>query len=116
MADRVCNKDCLRCPYPDCIYDGLDADDILEQDRRDAELLPGHADREKRRQKYLRYYDAHREEILERNKRWRREHQDYVQAYRETNRERINARQRAYYREQKQKKNARRAATTPGGA
>ena len=36
--DPPCDKDCFHCKHPDCIYDRLDADDYLEQDRTDREV------------------------------------------------------------------------------
>lgn len=38
QQEPVCDKDCLNCKYPDCVYDRLDADDYREQDKRDRYL------------------------------------------------------------------------------
>ena len=34
----ICNMDCLNCPYPDCINDGLSIADIKRQDKEDKEI------------------------------------------------------------------------------
>jgi len=34
----ICNMDCLNCPYPDCINDGLSIADIKRQDREDKDI------------------------------------------------------------------------------
>lgn len=33
-----CDKDCFHCKHPDCIYDRLDAEDYLEQDKMDRDI------------------------------------------------------------------------------
>lgn len=79
-----CNKDCEHCPYPGCVWDGLDYDDYREQDARDRELTQTAAQK-KNAAWCLAYYAAHREVIAAKRR-----------AYREANREKIRAQQRAY--------------------
>lgn len=31
----ICDKDCFRCPYPDCVNDAMDAEDYAEARGRD---------------------------------------------------------------------------------
>lgn len=70
---QVCNKDCLCCPYPDCILDGLDADDYREARARDKELFATPEQR-KIAAKRRAYYEANKDEIAA-----------YQRAYREAN-------------------------------
>ena len=82
----VCNKDCFRCPYPDCVCDALDADDYAEAREREELLRPKTA-RQKALAAYKKaYYEANREQLVAKQK-----------AYREANREEIAAYKKAYY-------------------
>ena len=74
-AGSVCSKDCFHCPYPDCMLDTVDYDDILEQRRRDR-ILTQTPEKAKIAACQKAYRAANREEIAARNK-----------AYREANRE-----------------------------
>ena len=87
--------DCLNCTFDDCIYDGLELEDIVESDNRDlearmfknpqyltimenrkkyehsekAKLRKARYERsEKARLRRKRYYERHRDEILEKRK------------------------------------------------
>lgn len=80
---------CLKCPLPECEYDGIEPSDILESKRRDMQarvfkhgkpLLDAQAkyertdkakirkrryeQSEKGKAKYRRYYERHKDEIL----------------------------------------------------
>lgn len=33
--EALCDKGCFNCKFPDCIYDGLDANDYAETSARD---------------------------------------------------------------------------------
>ena len=74
-AGSVCSKDCFHCPYPDCMLDTVDYDDILEQRRRDR-ILTQTPEKAKIAARNKAYYEANREEIAA-----------YQKAYYEANRE-----------------------------
>ena len=67
---QVCNKDCLRCPYPDCILDGLDADDYREARERDKELFAT-PERRKLAAYQRAYYEANKDEIAAKRRAYR---------------------------------------------
>ena len=90
-AGSVCSKDCFHCPYPDCMLDTVDYDDILEQRRRDR-ILTQTPEKAKIAARKKAYYEANREEIAA-----------YQKAYREANREEIAARNKAYYEANREK-------------
>lgn len=68
----VCDRDCLHCPYPDCVCDEMDYADYQAADRIDREIIHPRT--------------ARQERIAAQQR-----------AYREANRERYNAYQRKYY-------------------
>lgn len=35
---NCCKPNCFQCPYPDCLYDGMDTEDFSETNNRDYEL------------------------------------------------------------------------------
>ena len=69
-AGPVCDKDCFRCPHPDCVLDAVDYDDILEQRRRDR-ILTQTPEKAKIAAYDKAYYAANREEIAARHKAYR---------------------------------------------
>ena len=69
----VCSKDCFNCPYEDCIYDGMDAEDYAQARERDKELRDGNkTSRERKAAAYQRaYYEANKDEIAAKNRAYR---------------------------------------------
>lgn len=60
----VCNKDCLHCPYPDCINDQLDHEDYQALDQMEREILAPPSRKQRRRAAQKRaYYEANREKV-----------------------------------------------------
>lgn len=58
----VCDKDCFNCKFPDCIYEGLDAQDYRESSARDKILTQ--TPEQKKMAAYQRaYYEANREKV-----------------------------------------------------
>lgn len=115
----LCNRDCLHCPYPDCIDDGVDDEERAAADKRDIEALDGEAarKREARRREYRRimadparsaaykahqreYAKAHREKLLAYYRRHYAEHREerkaYQRAYAAAHKEQRKAWQREY--------------------
>lgn len=127
MSD-VCNRDCFRCPYPDCIVDGM-TDDEKRESRRIDQVLIAPADREashkadtkfdakeasrKRRnaRKMYRYYN---EGLRESMQQWAEEHREQIaatkRAWYEANKARILAQQKAYRAANAEKVRARKRA------
>ncbi|MCI8915647.1 MAG: hypothetical protein HFF26_03135 [Oscillospiraceae bacterium] len=65
---RPCDKDCEHCKYPDCVYDGLDAEDYAQSRELDRELTQSPA--AKKLAAYQRaYYEANKEKLAAREKR-----------------------------------------------
>ena len=81
----ICNKDCLHCPYPDCINDELDYGDYKAAAELEREIiLPRTAKQRKVAARKKAYYEANREKVA-----------TYQKAYREANREKLAAQQKA---------------------
>ena len=81
----ICNKDCLHCPYPDCINDDLDYEDFKAAAELEREIiLPRTAKQRKVAARKKAYYEANREKVA-----------TYQKAYREANREKLAAQQKA---------------------
>ena len=81
----ICNKDCLHCPYPDCINDDLDYEDYKAASELEREIiLPRTAKQRKVAARKKAYYEANREKVAAQHK-----------AYREANREKVAAQQKA---------------------
>ena len=77
----ICNKDCLHCPYPDCINDDLDYEDYKAAAQIEREIiLPRTAKQRKVAAQKKAYYEANREKVAAQHK-----------AYREANREKVAA-------------------------
>ena len=106
MKQPPCDRDCFNCKFPDCIYDGMDYADYLEQAERDKDLTETpkkkkvaaqqrayrEANREKIAAQKRAYYEANREKVATQQR-----------AYREANREKRAAQQRAYYEANREK-------------
>ena len=106
----ICDHDCLRCRFADCILDEADeltAEELLESERLDAESFrvnceadySGEDARKKRvRDTKRRYRLYHKQEIRAYEQRRRTEKKDEIQArnkrYYEENREKILARRK----------------------
>ena len=56
---NVCNRDCFNCPFPDCIVDGVNAQEYRAARERDLELKY----RDEIAAKQRAYYEANRDEI-----------------------------------------------------
>ena len=77
----ICSKDCFACPFPDCINDAMDGEDLQESVRRDRQLCSKGGKSAK-----ATYYERNREKVLAK-----------AHAYYAVNREEISARKQAYY-------------------
>lgn len=49
--DKICNKDCFNCPYPDCINDEFTADDAAELDMIERDFIQPPPDKITRRKR-----------------------------------------------------------------
>lgn len=102
---KCTHDDCFTCPYPDCIADGVDAN----YDPYAADAI--NAARRERDRKYAReYYWAHREEVLQKQRKKRAENAAAINAerrkkYKERNYERERRREyaREYYEKNREK-------------
>ena len=119
----ICNKDCLHCPYPDCINDDLDYEDYKAAAELEREIiLPRtakqrkvatyqkayrEANREKVAARKKAYYEANREKVATYQKAYREANREkvatYQKAYREANREKVATYQKAYYEANREK-------------
>ena len=76
MKQPPCDRDCFNCKFPDCIYDGLEYADYVEQAERDKALTETPQKRKLAAQQ---------------------------RAYREANKDKVAAQKRAYYEANKDK-------------
>lgn len=76
MKQRPCDRDCFNCKFPDCIYDGLDYADYIEQAELDRALTE----------------TPKRKKVAAQRR-----------AYREANKDKVAAQRRAYYEANKDK-------------
>ena len=95
----ICNKDCLHCPYPDCINDDLDYEDYKAAAQIEREIiLPRTAKQRKVAAQKKTYYEANREKVAAYQKAYREANREkvaaYQKAYREANREKVAAQQK----------------------
>ena len=93
----ACDRNCFRCPYPDCI---LDEEDMSPEDWRESTERERSIKRAGRSEKAARnaaYYQANKEKIAAQQA-----------AYYQANKEKIAAYYAAYYRAHKDEINARR--------
>lgn len=79
MSNKVCDKDCLNCPYPDCINDELDHEDYMAERALEEFLRPKTARQKQIAAQQRAYREANREDhalraIADRLRAWRREH------------------------------------------
>ena len=111
----ICDKDCFRCPWPDCINDTMDAEDYAEARGRDKLLQcptgqgrrPDRSVEAQRREQLDRknacnraWYAKNREAILAKAKARRESDPEYAarqKAYYQEHREELRARYQAYY-------------------
>lgn len=96
----LCNRDCLHCPFPDCIDNGISDEEIAAAEQRDIDALDVEVarKREARRREYRRimadparsaaykahqreYAKAHREKLLAYYRRHYAEHREERKAY-----------------------------------
>ena len=82
----ICNRDCLRCVFDDCINDTLTAADYRAARELDEFIRPKTRREKQIAAKHREYYEANREQIAA-----------YQREYYEANREQIAARKREYY-------------------
>ena len=79
--NRKCDKDCFNCPYEECIFDGVDAEDYAELAKIERELLTPKSLKEKRRAAAKRaYYESHREELAAKNRAYYESHREELAA------------------------------------
>ncbi len=91
---KCCHPNCEQCPYADCRYDGMQAEDY--QDSLVDELLfPVSRERQMARDRANRYAEKHREEIRQ-----------YSLEHYHENREEYNARSRQWQRDNKDRRAA----------
>lgn len=88
---KCCHPACEYCPYDDCVWDGMEFEEytvetIVEpipealRKKRAAANRYVAIHREQHRKRNLEYYYTHREECLERSRRWCRENKARVAA------------------------------------
>lgn len=91
---KCCCPDCFNCPYEDCKWDGMSAEDYLDTtiDKinhlvpREVQMARNRANRYARKNRErikkasLEWYYAHREEQIEKSKKWNHENKDRVAA------------------------------------
>ena len=86
----ACNHDCFRCPFPDCVEEGVTVTEALEADRRDRLLTtPEKVDAQRKAKA-----KARKKEITpEQQEKLRKKAREYRAAHREE----LNAKQRERY-------------------
>lgn len=90
--EPVCDRDCFHCRFPDCINDGMEAEDYVQSKELDRELTQ--TQKQKKRVAYQRaYYKANREKLAVQKR-----------AYRKANRGKLTAYQRAYRKAKREKR------------
>ena len=57
-----CNRDCFRCPFPDCIEDDISPEEAQASEERDERILRER--RDKQRAYMQDYYQANRDRLL----------------------------------------------------
>lgn len=99
IPELCCKPDCFRCPYPDCIYDGMEIDDYVES--IDDFAVPETKDVMRIRNYQKKYRERHAEEIKERRKKFYDDHSESCikksNDWKKNNRDRVNASIRAKY-------------------
>ena len=102
---KPCDKNCFECPYPDCIYDGLDHEDYKAEKYLDT-ISGAKVCKTKDRSAYKKKWNQENKERIQAQakKRYAENRESllaYQRKYRQENKGRINARARD--RQQKQK-------------
>ncbi len=70
--ENVCNKDCFRCPFEDCVLDEMDHEDYKELSAIESDYIAPKSDIEKKVAAYQKaYYEANREKVAARQKAYR---------------------------------------------
>jgi hypothetical protein len=91
----MCNHDCERCPYPDCIDDDFTEEELAECDKRDST---------DKKEYYKKYYHSHTEKFRkyyqDNKEKMNLYHKDYYQE----DKEKLKANQREYWRKKYGKK------------
>ena len=65
----ICNKDCLHCPYPDCINDELDYEDYKAAAELEREIILPRTAKQRKVATYQKaYYEANREKVAAQQK------------------------------------------------
>ena len=106
----VCDRDCFHCKFEDCIEDGMNHADYVQQSVIEKELLfPKTAKQKKIAAGQKAYYEANREKIAAGQKAYYEANREKIaagqKAYREANREKIAAGQKAYREANREKYN-----------
>ena len=92
--------DCFNCPYKDCRYDRLEAEDFTETNNRDYFLREDSTGRKLHQSADKAYRNA-RQIAYDRNRRKYRDRHEYNQKYYEEHGEKIKERKRSVYQTQK---------------
>lgn len=102
MTKPICNKDCFRCPFPDCINDRLEMEDYKALEEMDRKIFDTVRDSGKPNW-YQRLSPEQRAEVLrQRKERYRQDPQmrqrmrEKKRLWYEANKGRILAQQKAY--------------------
>jgi hypothetical protein len=94
-----CNMDCLNCIFEDCILEDTFISEKEIEIIDNLDMSPKEIERKKaQKERKKAYYEAHREQLLEKSKKYRAEHQEQIKAYREATKEIRLAKQREYSR------------------
>ena len=88
----ICSKDCLHCPFPDCVNDEMDAEDWRQARLIEDYVRPKTAAEMAIAAKRREYREANRESIAAKQR-----------EYREANRESYNAYMRRYMAERRRR-------------
>ncbi len=71
--EMICNRDCFNCEFPDCINDEISYSEMIESNQIDQEVKyeapDGHKKKIRKQRGYdLRYYQSHREIIIQKQR------------------------------------------------
>ncbi len=97
---------CEQCPYDDCTWDGVSAEEWAAAKDTDADAR--HAVESKQAAQKRAWYDANREKVAAQQRAYREANREKVaaqqRAYREANREKVAEYNRRYYQKRKKAK------------
>ena len=97
---------CEQCPYDDCTWDGVSAEEWATAKATDADAR--HAVESKQAAQRRAYYEANREKVAAQKRAWYEANREKVaaqrRAYREANREKVAEYNRNYYAKRKKAK------------